>query len=123
MKYEVIRYFTDAQDGEHAYHEGDIYPRDGLNPSEQRIKDLMSGNNFQKVALIQMLKEKSGKKAGLPAAEEKKEEPLEVKWTADDIQRMPFMKLKSIAKKNGIETENKSAFEIKKEMIEKLVEE
>lgn len=119
MKYEVIRYFTDAQDKEHAYHEGDIYPRDGLNPSEQRIKDLMSGNNFQKIGLIKPLKEKPGRKAE-PKKEVKSEE---VVWTKDDINKMPFMKLKSVAKQNGIRVDDREAQDIRADLIMKLVKE
>ncbi len=118
MKYKVIRYFTDAQDNEYAYREGDTYPREGLNVSEQRIKDLLSGNNFQRVALIAPdLQTKDAKKE---VEEPKKEE--EVKWTEEEILKMPFMKLKSIAKQNGVETKDREASDIRSELIEKLVE-
>ena len=104
MKYEVIRYFTDAQDNEYAYHEGDTYPRDGLNVSEQRINDLMSGNNFQKISLIK--KSKTVKKT--------------TSLTKEDVQKMPYMKLKSVAKANGVDIEDKKADAIRSELIEKL---
>lgn len=117
MKYEVVRYFTDMQDNDFAYHEGDTYPRDGLNPSEQRIKDLMNGNNFQKVTLIVP-------KKSIKAKEQPKEQPKEeVVWSKEDIEKMPFMKLKSVAKKNGIEVADRKADEIRSELIEKLIEE
>lgn len=121
MKYEVIRYFTDAQDNEYAYHEGDMYPRDGLIPSEQRIKDLMTGNNFQKVALIQYPKGKMEK----PKKEEPKKEVKEDKtvWTAEEINKMPFMKLKSVAKQNEVEVDGRTAAEIREDLIKKIVEE
>ena len=106
MKYEVIRYFTDAQDNEYAYHEGDTYPRDGLNVSEQRINDLMSGNNFQKVSLIKKSDNKTVKKT--------------TSLTKEDVQKMPYMKLKSIAKANGVDIEDKKADAIRSELIEKL---
>lgn len=109
--YEVIRYFTDAQDNEYAYHEGDIYPRDGLKVSEKRINDLLSGNNFQQVALIRL-------SDGKPKKPEKVQE--DVAWTAEEIQKMPFMKLKSVAKQNGVIVEDKKAADIKAELIQKL---
>ncbi len=118
MKYKVIRYFTDAQDNEYAYHEGDTYPREGLSVSEQRIKDLLSGNNFQRVALIAPdLQAKVVKKE----VEEPKNEE-DVKWTEEEILKMPFMKLKSIAKQHGVETKDREASDIRSELIEKLVE-
>lgn len=125
MKYKVIRYFTDAQDNEYAYREGDTYPREGLNVSEQRIKDLLSGNNFQRVALIAPdLQAKVAKKEveepKKEVEEPKKEE--EVKWTEEEILKMPFMKLKSVAKQNGVETKDREASDIRSELIEKLVE-
>jgi len=51
---------------------------------------------------------------------EVKEPSDEVKWTKEEIDKMPFMKLKSIAKKNGIDVDDKKAAEIRAELIEKL---
>lgn len=120
MKYIVIRYFTDAQDNEYAYHEGDTYPREGLNVTEQRINDLLSGNNFQKVALI--APEHQVKKVAKPKKVVEAKEEEKVNWTEEEILKMPFMKLKSIAKQNGIETKDREASDIRSELIEKLVE-
>lgn len=113
MKYVVTRYFTDAQDNEYAYHEGDKYPRDGFTVSDARLKDLLSGNNFQRVPLIKRMTE----------TQEKKVEEAKTVWTAEEIQKMPYMKLKSVAKQNGVEIQDKEASEIRAELIEKLVEE
>lgn len=113
MKYVVTRYFTDAQDNEYAYHEGDVYPREGHTVSDVRIKDLLSGNNFQRIALIKREEDSE-------VAAEKDEKKADTVFTAEDIQKMPFMKLKSIAKKNGIEVEDKKADEIRSELIEIL---
>ena len=44
----------------------------------------------------------------------------EVVWTVDEIQKMPFMKLKSIAKRNGVDVDDKKAEDIRSELIEKL---
>jgi len=114
MQYEVIRYFTDAQDNDYAYREGDTYPRDGLNVSDARIRDLLSGNNFQRVALIKRVLDKPAKKKN----ETKVEEP--VSYTVEDVQKMPYMKLKSVAKQNGVEVKDKEASDIRSELIEKL---
>lgn len=131
MKYEVIQSFNDAQDREYSYHEGDIYPRDGIAPSEQRIKDLMNGNNIYRLALIRPYtgnnKVETLKEVVQEVPEEEiheelpKEEPAkEVVWTSEEIDKMPFMKLKSIAKKNGVDVTDKKADEIRTELKEKL---
>lgn len=112
MQYEVIRYFTDAQDNEYAYREGDIYPREGYTVSDARIKDLLSGNNFQRVPLIKRVTNTSVKK------EKKIEEPKE--YTAEDIMKMPYMKLKSLAKQNDVDVKDREAVDIRNDLIAKL---
>lgn len=68
MEYVVLRYFTDLQDDNHAYHTGDKFPRDGVEVSEARIKELSSDKNKRKVPLIEAVKE---------AAPVKEEQPVE----------------------------------------------
>lgn len=41
-------------------------------------------------------------------------------FTADDIEKMNYMKLKSMAKKNGIEVESRDVKDIRVDLIEKL---
>lgn len=50
--YRVIKYFTDLQDKGYAYDAGDFYPRVGLEPSPERIKELSSKKNARKEILI-----------------------------------------------------------------------
>lgn len=121
MQYVVTRYFTDAQDNEYAYHEGDIYPREGHTVSEARLKDLLSGNNFQRIALIKRVEKVEAPKKKVVQDEVQDNE--NVVWTEDEINKMPFMKLKAIAKQNGIDVEDKKASEIREELIEKLAKE
>lgn len=120
--YRVIRFFTDAQDNKYAYREGDEYPRKGIIPSDERIRELMSGNNFQRVPLIELVKDASAVKAKAKAKTKDTESEVkeEVKWTAEEIQKMPFMKLKAIAKQNDIEVKDREAKEIRADLIEKL---
>ena len=73
--YEVVRFFTDLQDNHHAYNAGDIFPREGMVVSEDRLKELSSKNNKQKAVLIKEIPEK--------ATETPKEEPQEVKTGVD----------------------------------------
>lgn len=121
MQYVVTRYFTDAQDNEYAYHEGDIYPREGHTVSEARLKDLLSGNNFQRIALIKRVEKVEAPKKKV--VQEAVQDNENVVWTEDEINKMPFMKLKAIAKQNGIDVEDKKASEIREELIEKLAKE
>ena len=66
-KYKVIKYFTDLQDNEYAYKTGDTFPRDGVEVSEARIKELSSDKNKRKMPLIEEVKEDT------PAQEEQTE--------------------------------------------------
>lgn len=43
--YKAIIAFTDLQDANHIYHVGDIYPRDGFEPSQERIDELSGSAN------------------------------------------------------------------------------
>lgn len=54
MEYRVIKKFTDLQDGNHVYNVGDVYPREGYTPSEERIAELASDKNKQGVPLIEV---------------------------------------------------------------------
>lgn len=50
--YKVLHYFTDLQDHDYPYDEGDIFPRKGLKVSETRLNELASGDNRQRKPLI-----------------------------------------------------------------------
>lgn len=49
----AIKLFTDLQDKDHLYNEGDPFPREGLEVSEDRIKELSSSKNLQGEPLIE----------------------------------------------------------------------
>ena len=57
--YKVIRYFTDLQDDDYIYREGDTYPRKGLKPTADRINELASDKNKRGLPLIKKAVEKS----------------------------------------------------------------
>lgn len=119
--YKVIRYFRDAQDDRHAYNVGDIFPRDGMTVSKERINDLMNGNNFQEVPLIEYVPDEKTKKASKKVVEQEAlEESNSEDLTKDSISKMPFFKLKSVAKEYGIDVKDKKADEIREELMEKL---
>lgn len=56
-KFRVIKYFTDLQDNNFAYHEGDLFPREGLEVSNKRIKELSTSANRRKQPLIEAVED------------------------------------------------------------------
>lgn len=57
MTYKVIKFFTDLQDKNHAYNVGDVYPREGLAPTNERIAELSSSRNRQRTPLIEAVED------------------------------------------------------------------
>lgn len=55
--YRVIKYFTDLQDENHPYKEGDTFPRKGLKVSNARIAELSGDGNKQHCPLIEKVEE------------------------------------------------------------------
>lgn len=55
--FKVIKYFTDLKDNGHAYNVGDTYPREGLEPSEERCTELAGSNNKLGCPLIAVAEE------------------------------------------------------------------
>lgn len=60
--YKVIEKFTDLQDSEHLYNIGDTFPREGLEVSEDRLKELSSEANKRGIALIAKARKPRAKK-------------------------------------------------------------
>ena len=140
MKYVVIHSFLDEQDGNYAYHEGDTFPRDGVFASDLRIKDLMNGNNPHKMPLIKIgngiatfinkkvveeIKEENPidevtEETSVDEEPSVEETPTQAEFTGEEIDKMPFMKLKSVAKKNGIPVEDRTAPDIRSDLKKEL---
>lgn len=57
MKYRALDYFEDLQDGNHAYHVGDIFPRKGKKVSKARLAELASGDNARGRPVIEAIEE------------------------------------------------------------------
>ena len=66
--YKVIKFFTDLHDNDHAYNEGDVFPRKGMTVTQERFDELAGSNNRQGVPLIEKV-EKVEKKAKKTAKE------------------------------------------------------
>ena len=60
--YKVIQYFTDLQDNNFPYKEGDTFPRKGLSVSEERCQELASDKNRRGIPLIEKAEKKTAKK-------------------------------------------------------------
>lgn len=58
-KHEVIHRFKDLQDNNHIYKVGDIYPREGLEPTKKRIKELSTDKNKIGKVLIRKKEEEA----------------------------------------------------------------
>ena len=59
----VIKFFHDLQDKNHEYNVGDIYPREGLKPTPERIAELSGSENKQGQPLIAEVSEPAKKAA------------------------------------------------------------
>ena len=53
MGYRAIVYFTDLQDNNFEYHAGDVFPRQGYEPTAERIAELSSDANRRKRPVIE----------------------------------------------------------------------
>lgn len=52
-EYRVLTYFTDKEDHEYPYNEGDKYPREGLEVSPSRLMQLSTSCNIRGEKLIE----------------------------------------------------------------------
>jgi hypothetical protein len=70
MAYIVVKHFTDLQDHGYKYAEGDTYPREGYEPSAERIEMLSTPNNRQRTVLIKAVESESAEIVETSAVEE-----------------------------------------------------
>lgn len=61
MKYRVLKYFTDLQDNNHAYHVGEQFPHAGLEVSNERLEELSTAKNKRGIPLIELVEEEAEK--------------------------------------------------------------
>lgn len=67
MAYKVLKHFTDIQDNNYAYNEGDMYPREGMSVLPSRLRELATDENRQGVALIVEIDEEKPKRKSAKA--------------------------------------------------------
>lgn len=105
--YKVIEYFEDLQDNGRPYHVGDIFPREGLSVSVDRLTELSTNKNRRKKPLIKLVE--------VAVNQEDDNKTL----TKTEINRMSLSDLKELAKNEGIDADDMKGSEIKKVLIEK----
>ena len=102
MKYLVKEMFTDLLDNGHAYSKGDTYPREGFEPSLERIKELSSTENKRGLVLIEAIEEpKPEKKAKAPKKVEEEEPKEEVVEPEKEEPKKVEAKAPKTTKKKG----------------------
>ena len=79
--YKVIKFFTDLQDEDHAYHEGETFPREGLTVTSKRLEELSSAINKRGVPLIEEIKDDFSKYMNQPVESENEEAKPKTKRT------------------------------------------
>ncbi len=119
--YEVIHYFTDLQDFNHPYNVGEIFPRSGLNVTEERLKELSGSNNKQNKPLIRNIAKESEKEI-MPFSDDDivfESDFRKKKYTKTEINRMTTAELQNLADVEGIDNAfETSGGELKKILIE-----
>ena len=111
MSYRVIHYFTDLQDLDYPYKVGDIFPRQGLSVSEERLKELSSSANKRGMPLIELV---AKTKQDVPKTQS-------VKYTKTEINRMSTSELQDLALNSGVtDAKSMTGAELKKLLIEKF---
>ena len=73
-KYEVVHRFKDLEDNDYIYKVGDIYPREGIEPTKKRIKELSTEKNQIGEVIIKKIEEEVVEEENTEEAEEVVEE-------------------------------------------------
>lgn len=81
--YKVIKLFADLEDKNHVYNPGDVYPREGLKVTDERIKELSGSENKRGEPLIELIEEKPAEDEETPAEPEEKPKKKTAKKTAE----------------------------------------
>jgi hypothetical protein len=76
--YKVIVRFADIQDSYTVYNPGDIYPREGLKVSAERLAELTSANNKRGVPVIVFVKDYTPTEPSISPKKVEKPEEAEI---------------------------------------------
>ena len=105
--YRVIRNFKDAKDNDFEYKKSDLYPRDGFEPSPERLKYLSSRKNVIGMLVIQKIEDESSEN-------NEKEDPTITESEGVELDALKKSELLEIVKSRGMEINPKWS---KKEII------
>ena len=90
MSYKVIRPFKDLADPEnHDYAVGDIFPRDGYEPTDSFTNGLLTGANTAGSIFLEVLGEDEPKKPASKSKEVKEEPAVEQEETVEETAEEP----------------------------------
>ncbi len=90
MSYKVIRPFKDLADPEnHDYAVGDIFPREGYEPTDTFTNGLLTGNNTAGSIFLEVLGEDEPKKPASKTKEVKEEPAVEQEETVNETTEEP----------------------------------
>ena len=90
MSYKVIRPFKDLADPEnHDYAVGDIFPRDGYEPTDNFTNGLLTGANTAGSIFLEVLGEDEPKKPASKTKEVKEEPAVEQEETVEETAEEP----------------------------------
>lgn len=98
--YKVVKFFTDLQDNKHPYNVGDVFPREGVEVSEDRLKELSTDKNKRGVVLIEEVVEDTEEE--IPAEEAETTEEDIPEESSEDAKEEP------LEKKAGVDSPKKS---------------
>lgn len=119
MAYKVISFFKDRQDCRHPYNVGDIFPRQGMNVTEERIRELSTSDNRLEKPLIEKSEDVFSQYMTPPTEELPfVTVPNTKRYTKTEINRMTTAELKIFAKEQGVaNAEDITGAELKKVLI------
>lgn len=90
MSYKVIRPFKDLADPEnHDYAVGDIFPREGYEPTDTFTNGLLTGNNTAGSIFLEVLGEDEPKKPATKTKEVKEDPAVEQEETVNETTEEP----------------------------------
>lgn len=81
--YKVTKLFADLKDNNHVYNPGDVYPREGLTVTDERIKELSGSENKRGEPLIALVEEKPAETEAEETKAPAEEKPAETKKKGD----------------------------------------
>lgn len=81
--YKVIKFFVDLEDNNFPYNVGDVFPRNGKEVSENRLKELAGKDNKQGQPLIKLIDEPKAEAPAKPAEKKPAAKKPAAKKTAE----------------------------------------